>query len=82
MQKDDLNVHLFQYKNWCSPKYGPWFFPFTFRGPFHSKDFKWKKNWGYGITKLNETVEAATGSYSVTANSEQYIYSVPVTKNH
>ena len=41
-----------------------------------------KKNWGYGVTKLNETVEAATGSYSVTANSEQYIYSVPVTKNH
>ena len=21
-----------------------------------------KKNWGYGVTKLNETVEAATGS--------------------
>ena len=31
---------------------------------------------------LNEKVEAATSSYSVTGNSLQYIYSVPVTKNH
>ena len=32
--------------------------------------------------KLNERAEAATGSYSVTGDSLQYIYSVPVTKNH
>ena len=32
--------------------------------------------------KLNERAEAATGSYSVTGYSLQYIYSVPVTKNH
>ena len=32
--------------------------------------------------ELNERVEAATGSYSVTGDSLQYIYSVPVTKNH
>ena len=29
----------------------------------------------------NERVEAATGSYSVTGDSLQYIYSVPMTKN-
>ena len=32
--------------------------------------------------KLNERAEAATGSYSVTGDSLQYIYSVPVSKNH
>ena len=30
----------------------------------------------------NERAEAATGNYSVTGDSLQYIYSVPVTKNH
>ena len=29
----------------------------------------------------NERAELATGSYSVTGNSLQYIYSVPMTKN-
>ena len=33
-------------------------------------------------TELNERAEAATGSYSVTGNSLQYIYSVLVTKNY
>ena len=32
--------------------------------------------------ELNERAEAATGSYSVTGNSLQYIYSVLVTKNY
>ena len=32
--------------------------------------------------ELNEWAEAATGSYSVTGDFLQYIYSVPVTKNH
>ena len=32
--------------------------------------------------ELNERAETATGSYSVTGDSLQYIYSVPVTKNH
>ena len=32
--------------------------------------------------ELNERLEAATGSYSVTRDLLQYIYSVPVTKNH
>ena len=32
--------------------------------------------------ELKERVEAATGSHSVTGDSLQYIYSVPVTKNH
>ena len=30
----------------------------------------------------NKGAEAATGSYSVTGKSLQYIYSVPVSKNH
>ena len=33
-------------------------------------------------TELNERAEAATGSYSGTGDSLQYIYSVPVSKNH
>ena len=30
----------------------------------------------------NERAEAATGNYSVTGDSLQYIYSVPVSKNY
>ena len=56
---------------------------------------KKKKNsaggWGTGLiskktevlyAELNKKSEAANGSYSVTGDSLQYIYSVPVTKNH
>ena len=32
--------------------------------------------------ELNERAEAAIGSYSVTGDSSQYIYSLPVSKNH
>ena len=32
--------------------------------------------------ELNERAEAATGSNSVTGDSLQYIYSVPMSKNH
>ena len=32
--------------------------------------------------EFNERAEAATDSYSVTGDSLQYIYSVPVTENH
>ena len=32
--------------------------------------------------KINERVEVATSCYSVTGDFLQYIYSVPVTKNH
>ena len=67
------------------------FLTLTVRGPFHRKDFKWKKVGVTGLisektevlyAELNERAEAATGSYSVTGDSLQYIYSVPVTKNH
>ena len=59
------------------------FLTLTVRVPFHRKVFKWNKIWGYGVNfQKNERVEAATGSYSVTGDSFQYIYSVPVTKNH
>ena len=33
-------------------------------------------------TELNERAEAATGSYSGTGDSLQYIYCVPISKNH
>ena len=58
----------------------------TVREPFHRKDFKRKKYGGTGLisektdvlyTELNERVEAA-----ITGDSLQYIYSVPVSKNH
>ena len=51
------------------------------------EDFKWKKYGGTGLisqktkvlyAELNERAEAATGSYSVTGDSLQYIYSVPM----
>ena len=63
----------------------------TVRGTFHRKDFKWRKYGGITLlsektevlyAELKERAEAATGSYSVTGDSLQYIYSVPVTKNH
>ena len=47
--------------------------------------------WEYGLisekmkilcAELNKRAEAATGNYSVTGKSLQYIYSVPVTKNY
>ena len=67
------------------------FLTLTVRGPFHRKDFKWKKNGFTGLIpektdilyeELNERTEAATGSYSVTGYSLQYIYYVPVWKNY
>ena len=92
MRKDDLNVHIFQYKNWCSPKSDDDFFlTLTVRGPIHRKNFEWKKYGGAGLifektevlyAELNERAEAVSSSYSVTGDSLQYIYSVPVTMNH
>ena len=67
------------------------FLTLTVRGPFHRKDYKWKSIGGMGLisektevlfAELNERAEAATGSYSITGDSLQHIYSVPVTKNH
>ena len=47
MWKDDLNVHIFHYKNWCSPNLiDDFFLTWTIRGPFYKKDFKWKRNMG------------------------------------
>ena len=67
------------------------FLTLTVRGPFHRKDFKWKKYGSTGLisekqevlyAELNERAEAAPGSYSVTGDFLQYIYYVPVTRNH
>ena len=50
------------------------------KGPFHRKDFKWKKYGGTGLisektevlcTELNDRTEAATGSYYGTGDSLQ-----------
>ena len=93
MRKDDLNVHVFQNRNWCIPKSDRRFFFLTLivRGPFHRKDFKWKKYGGTGLisektealyAELKESVEAVTSSYSATSEFLQYIYYVLVTKNH
>ena len=79
MRKNDLNVHLFQNRNYCSSKPDRLFFFLTLTvsggWPFHEKDFKWKK---YGSTvliseklealyaELKERAEAATSRYSAT----------------
>ena len=85
MPKDDLNVHVFQYKNRRCPKSDQWFFFLTLTVRVK------KKYGGMGLisekaevlyAELSERVEAATSSYSVIGDSLQYIYSVPVTKNH
>ena len=55
------------------------------------KDFTWKKYGGTGLisektevlyAELNKRAEAATDSYSGTGDPLQYIYYVPVSKNH
>ena len=44
MQKDDLNVHVFHYKNWSSPKSDWWFFSLTLTvRPYHRQDLSEKK---------------------------------------
>ena len=67
------------------------FLTLTVRGPFHRKDFKRKKIGNTGsvsektealYAELNKTAESATSSYSVTGDFLQYIYPVPVAKNH
>ena len=49
--------YVFQYKNWCNPKSDQWFFflTLTVRWPFHRKDFKWRKIWGYGVNFWKKT---------------------------
>ena len=61
------------------------FLTLTVRGPFHRKDFKWKKYGGTGLisektealyAELNERMEAATSSYTATDRFLQYIKEV------
>ena len=85
-------MHAFQYKTDVAQNLIDGFFlTLTVREPFNRMDFKLKKIWGYGLiyekmealyAELNERAEAATRSFSVTGDILQYIYSVPVTKNH
>ena len=91
MRKDDLNVLVFQNRNWCSPKYDRFFFlTLTVRRPFHREDFKWGEYGGTGLlfgkeetmhAELNQRVEAATNNYSA-VDFLQYIYLALVAKNH
>ena len=76
MRKDDLNVHVFQNRNW---------------GPFHRKGFKWKKYGVTGLVseknKLcmqNLTKECKQPPVVTLQMGKflQYIYSVLVAKNH
>ena len=62
-----------------------WFFFLTLavRGPFHRKDFKWKKYGGTGLlsektevlyAELNKRAEAATSSYSAAGDFLQHLF--------
>ena len=93
MGKDDLMCTYFNTKTDVSQNLiDDFFLTLTVRGPFHRKDFKWEKKYGVAglisekteilYTELNKKAEAAFGSYSATGDSLQYIYSVPMTKNH
>ena len=68
--KIDLNVHVFQKKNWCSSKSDRWFcdsHTLTVRATFRNKDFRWKKKYG-GTGLLSQKTEA--------------LYVEPMAKNH
>ena len=77
---DDLNVHVFQNRNWYIPKSDRLFL--TVGRPFHWRDFR-RKNFGVkGLlfeekealhAELNQRVEAATSSYSAAVDFIQYI---------
>ena len=58
MRKDDLNVHVFQNRNWCSPYGG--------KGLISEKTEAL-------YAELNERMEAATSSYTATDRFLQYI---------
>ena len=89
----NLNVHVFQDRNWCNTKSNGWFFFLTLavRRPFHRNHFKLKEYGSTGLlsgktealhVELSKGAEAATSSYSAEVDFLQYIYSVLVAKNH
>ena len=89
MRKDDLNVHVFQNRNWFNLKSDRWIFflALAVRGAFHGKAFRWGKILGTGlisekngsfVCKTNERAEATTSNYSATTEFLQYIYSALV----
>ena len=88
MRKDDLNVHVFQYKNWSMIFF---FLTWLSKDLSIGRILSEKKYGGTGLIseknevlyiELKDRAEAATGSYSGTGDSLQHIYSVPVSKNH
>ena len=62
-------MHVFQNRYW---------------GPFteEKRGYSFWKNGGFVYAELNETVKAATSSYSATDDFLRYIYFVFVAKNH
>ena len=56
-RKDDLNVHVFQNRNWFNLKSDRWnfFLALAVRGAFHSKAFRWGKIWGTGLISEKKT---------------------------
>ena len=93
MRKYDLNVHVFQYKNWCIPESNRLFFSELWLSEDLSigRILREKKLEDKGLisektevlySELKERAEAANGSYSVAGDFLQYIYSVSVIKNH
>ena len=88
MQKDDLNVHVIQNRNWCSPKSDGWFFFYFIlsedlsTGRILSEKNMGLRGWFLKKTpeamyaEFTERAEAATSSHSVTGNFLQCIYSV------
>ena len=93
MRNDGLNVHVFQNRNWCSPKSVRWYFFQHWLSVELSigRILSEKKHGGAGLLSenkealyaaLNEEAEAGTSSYSATGNLLQYIYSTLITKNY
>ena len=91
MWKDDLDAHVFQHKNWCSPKSDRWllFLLWLSENPSIGTISIEKKYGGTGLfpektetlhAELNEWEETATST--ATVDFLQYIYSLLVAKNH
>ena len=77
MQKDDLNVYIFQNKNWCSLKSDWWLSEDLFIGRILIKNMGVRglisEKTEASYAGCYETAEATTISYFITGNFLQYI---------
>ena len=84
--------YVFQNKNWCSAKFGQWFFWLSLSEDLSIGKILSEKNiWDYGVNfwkngsfvcKLNEIAEAVPSIDSAADDFLQFIYSVLVAKNY